>query len=696
MRARALGAIAAALLLVPAAWAQKDVPELFERYVQAVHALDAKAIRSLCDAESAAIGELVAGPEDLERIRAYATIGHLPEAILQARRNTIAVREGLKPAGREALLEQAIRRRLELAGDEWCRTAEGQIAAVEEMGSRVRGMPPGAVMLKVQWNGVPGETTLIARPSPAGWRFSYYAMCVYVASLLQEMTWVRAENDEDVQGDPRGDPAEILELSRDRSPPSTTPAELAQGRNLYQVYCAECHGDGGRGDSADAYFFDPRPRDFTRGIYKFRSTRTGQLPLDCDLFRTLSRGLPGTGMPAWGQPPHALPQADLWKLVDYIESLSPRFRSPFAVGRKPVEIPAPPRPTREREASGRAQFERLCARCHGTAGRGNGPVAGDLHDEWGDAIRPADLTKPWRYKNGVSMVDIYRTITTGADGTPMPSFGDVLTPDQRWDLAAYLRSIQVQRTEKARTMVRIDDRVPSIPMNPGDPFWERVHAVDVRLTGQMQVPPRLTFPAVDHVRVRVALDATSIAFHLSWNDRSAPASSPATAGAEVWAPKLPTRYGYVSVPQMVERRQTPRVDGIQIQFSPAMEEDWESVPELYGDGQHPVHLWTWKAAGPLVDGRMDGVVTERVSAGTASPPAVRAVRVEAVQSAARYEDGQWRLVLRRGLKATDAARLQFPVKGLIPFAIQAWDGGAGEEGLLSSFSTWYHVQLLLP
>lgn len=660
---------------------QPDVQGLFDRYVLAVHALDAKALRALCDSESAAIGELVAGPEDMKRIRAYESVNHLPEAILQARRNTSGVREGLKGGSRDELLEQAIRKRLAMAGDEWCKTARGRLVAVDELNA-VRDIPPGTVVMKVQWEGVDGLTTLMARPTPAGWRLSYYAMCVYVASLLQEMTWVRGEKDADIEGDPRGDPAAILNLSKDRTPPATTAAELERARGTYLQYCAECHGDGGRGDSADAWNFDPRPRDFVRGIYKFRSTKTGQLPLDEDLYRAISRGLPGTGMPAWGEPPNVLPDDEIWRLVDYIKSLSPKFKAHGKAD--PIEIPEPPKPTAELAAAGKANFEKLCTRCHGTSARGNGPVAETLQDEWGDAIRPADLTKPWRYKNGISMVDIYRTISTGVDGTPMPSFGDLLTPDQRWEIAGYLRSIQSRRSKKARTMVRLDDRVPSISMDPNDPSWDKVKAVDVRMTGQMQAPPRLTFPAVDNVKVRVAMDADSIAFHMTWNDRSQSAT-PATSS--VWAPALAQRYGYVSIRQMVERRETPRLDGIQLQFSPSMDSDIESVPEVYGDAEHPVHLWTWRATGDVL---------EEVAKGPATAPVTTPVSAQAVQAKATWNDGQWKLVMKRALKAADAQRLQFPLKGMIPFALHAWDGGSGEEGLLGAMSTWYQVQLLLP
>ena len=62
------------------------------------------------------------------------------------------------------------------------------------------------------------------------------------------------------------------------------PAESAgRGKTVYDDHCAECHGPAGRGDGPAAAFLAPRPRDFTSGKFKIRSTETGTLPTDDDL-----------------------------------------------------------------------------------------------------------------------------------------------------------------------------------------------------------------------------------------------------------------------------------------------------------------------------------------------------------------------------------------------------------------------------
>ena len=79
--------------------------------------------------------------------------------------------------------------------------------------------------------------------------------------------------------------------------PALTSATVAKGKQLYDANCIQCHGPEGKGDGYGAPFLVPPPRDFTAGQFKFRTTAGGLLPTDDDLFRTISRGANGTGMP---------------------------------------------------------------------------------------------------------------------------------------------------------------------------------------------------------------------------------------------------------------------------------------------------------------------------------------------------------------------------------------------------------------
>lgn len=195
--------------------------------------------------------------------------------------------------------------------------------------------------------------------------------------------------------------------------------------DAYRKACAPCHGEGGGGDGPAARYLDPRPRDFTRGLFKIRSTRGGELPTDQDLFDVITRGIPGTSMPGW----QGLTVGERWSLVDYIKS----FCSDFAAAEAPpaeLDMRGQVPYSEQSAAAGRELFlEFKCADCHGETGRGDGASAPGLTDDWGAPIRAGDLSKGWRLKGGEAPGDIYRRILGGMLGTPMPSFAESFALD---------------------------------------------------------------------------------------------------------------------------------------------------------------------------------------------------------------------------------------------------------------------------
>jgi cytochrome c oxidase cbb3-type subunit 2 len=184
-----------------------------------------------------------------------------------------------------------------------------------------------------------------------------------------------------------------------------------------------------------AHMFRVQPRDFRRGLFKFRSTPSGSLPTDGDLMRTITEGIRWTGMV--GRPD--LSEADRRAVVRYIETFSPRFTgerpsSPLAVP------PAPPGSPDFVAQGGRLYRDAECGKCHGDRGHGDGASGPGMKDDWGWPTRPTDLT--WRpLKRGSTPDGIYLTIATGLSGTPMPSYGDSLESREIWALVYYLESL---------------------------------------------------------------------------------------------------------------------------------------------------------------------------------------------------------------------------------------------------------------
>lgn len=216
-----------------------------------------------------------------------------------------------------------------------------------------------------------------------------------------------------------------------------------QGQALYRRYCITCHGPHGDGAGENAPHVDPKPRDFTRATFKCRSTPSGSLPTDSDLFDTISRGLFDSAMPPW-RPLTRQQRADL---IAYIKTFSSRFQEEKPG--TPLQIPPEPPSSPDSVKRGTELFQNMnCWSCHGKEGRGNGPSARTLTDSKGYPIVPFDLTSGMRFKCGDSSQGLFRDLMTGLDGTPMPSFSDALTPEQAWDLVHFIESLQSSNRRK--------------------------------------------------------------------------------------------------------------------------------------------------------------------------------------------------------------------------------------------------------
>lgn len=93
---------------------------------------------------------------------------------------------------------------------------------------------------------------------------------------------------------------------------------------------------------------------------------------------------------------------------------------------QPLATPAAAQPER-----GRGLYARHCASCHGPTGRGDGEAGRDL-DPLPINLRDPDVADTPPAK-------LFRQITRGR--RPMPSFGRLMSEDERWAVVAFVKSL---------------------------------------------------------------------------------------------------------------------------------------------------------------------------------------------------------------------------------------------------------------
>src|SRR3990172_452409 len=265
---------------------------------------------------------------------------------------------------------------------------------------------------------------------------------------------------------------------------------------------------------------DPKPRDFTRGLYKIRTTPSGNPPTDQDLFRVITEGIPGTSMPAWT----VIPEKDRWNLVAYLKIFAPdKFKEPPRVADLPKEVVS----SKESIARGKEMFEAIeCNKCHGNGGRGDGPSAPELKDDWGNPIRPATLTKSWTFRGGASTREIATRLATGLMGTPMPSFADAVEdPEDIWHLANYVRSLGPEGPNFA-TILLVEAVQGEIPDDPTASFWLRRVPKTFADQVALQFPARL-LEGTERPYILMGASANPV-YLLRWNSKGGVGEANAT------------------------------------------------------------------------------------------------------------------------------------------------------------------------
>jgi mono/diheme cytochrome c family protein len=487
------------------------------------------------------------------------------------------------------------------------------------------------------------------------------------------------------------------------------------GGQLYLKYCAQCHGDDGAGKGPAADRVQPAPRDFTAGKYKFRTTPSGMLPTDADLQRVIRQGLPHTTMPGWP----ALSDAEVQLLVDQLKTFAPAFGDPSKRG-EPIEIPDPLPSSPESVARGRQIYEEQgCGACHGELGRGDGTSAPTLTDDWGQSLRPANLTQRWTFRGGPTRQDIFRTFSTGLNGTPMPSYGDSLAVEDRWHLVNYITSLGASDGPGYASLLVVAHVPDELGLERGAAMFETATPARFPLAGQIMEPGRSFHPPASSVEVRAVHNQRDIAWLVRWHDmradttgRNAPdidvppaeeqqAAPPPAGGEEAgdaedfWgvegggeqAADQEDFWGTgAAEPAAEDFWGEPAGGAAPESFSDAVALQFPSVLPpgivkpyfIFGDKQNSVDLWfvdlaSARAASYVGRGSDD----------------VAAASGDVIEVAAAYDRGEWSVIFKRPMRSTSG--IGFAQDQFVPIAFSVWDGHSRERGNKRALSSWFYL-----
>ncbi len=499
-----------------------------------------------------------------------------------------------------------------------------------------------------------------------------------------------------------------------------TDAQRESGKALYLKYCAQCHNDNGDGEGYAAPHLRPRPRNFTTGKFKVRTTPNGALPTHQDLVSIIRRGMPYTSMPAWPD----LSDQDVSNLAHFITTFSPDFSNP---GNAPQAVPLPsaPKATNESIELGKKLYEETgCARCHGTLGRGDGPSAPTLKDDWGYPIRAADLAQSWTFRGGSSREDIFRTMSTGFNGTPMPSFLDALTPEQRWAITDFIASLSGSNGPGYSNLVVAKHVAEPIDLAKGTASFASAPVARFPIVGQIMEPGRSFHPPATSVTVQAIYDADvhrpagSMARHERAENREERAVASRAAGGGGGAGDCRTRaesggggaggskgvgFGDEEVaPAPAGQAQTPGgaqqpgqdpfgepeaapadqpsefSDAVSIQIPSQVPADARKPYFIFGDAQNSVDLWFFDLARPDPL-RFTGKGSGNIAANDTGE----------LTGVASYDQGEWSAIFKRPLRPTSGAA--FAPGEFMPVAFSVWDGFSRERGNRRGLTLWYSL-----
>lgn len=497
-------------------------------------------------------------------------------------------------------------------------------------------------------------------------------------------------------------------------PPMPSAQDIEAGKRVYFTKCVWCHGVDGAGDGPSADRLWPRPRNFNQGTFKIRHTASGELPLpEMDLFQTVTHGLPGSAMPSWegilddGQRRQviAFVTTQLVKDRKFDDKETETFTILQMDSMKPI---APNKESIEKGAQ--LVVDKKCIECHGVNGRGDGN-AFNLKDDWGFPIQPANWHKCWNFRGSrqdpYNVKNIFRTFSTGVNGTPMPSFADNTTVEERWHIANFVQSLcerdpkgnplgidPLADKPKINFVVRSGPIEGEIPADPENELWQKRERRFIAMGGQITHKPRNFVNRIDDLWVKSLYNDKQIAYLIQWDDRSKSVATqklpfePTEVNLDTYGIKeQPPKTGEPDSIAAKQNQYTVYNDAVAFEFPIK----WQEIPPpekpryFWGDQKYPVDITKWEA---------DGSVRAFKGTGWDQDFEERDQKVKLLTG--EWKDGRWTVILQRPLKGDYEEDTYFEVGKYIPTVFFVWDGHNGDIGRKNAVSAFYYSILEPP
>ena len=340
-----------------------------------------------------------------------------------------------------------------------------------------------------------------------------------------------------------------------------------------------------------------------------------------------------------------------------------------------------------------------------TLGRGDGPSAPTLNDDLGHPIRAADLAQSWTFRGGSSREDIFRTMSTGLNGTPMPSFADSLTPEQRWAITDFIVSLSGSDGPGYTNLVVAKHVEDPIDLAKGTESFESAPSARFPIVGQIMEPGRAFHPPATSVTVQAIYDAESIAFLVRWHDRSAEKTGKNGLSLPVPPEEEETgagrcRAGAGASPSARRKWRPRRAAGRNGPLRGGTRRRRPRHPSSPTPSRFRFRRSRRRA--PASRTSFSATARTRSISGSSIWPAplrfsslARAARTSPpndtgdVTGVASYDQGEWSVIFKRPRRASSGA--PFPPGEFLPIAFSVWDGFSRERGNRRGLTVWYSL-----